>query len=68
MKSFILSRGRGLWKFHCSLLHNAKFIEEMKNHVTDSLKNFDEENIRNKDIRWELLKYEMRKFSKNFSK
>ena len=40
----------------------------MKNHVTDSLKNFDEENIRNKDIRWELLKYEMRKFSKNFSK
>ena len=49
-------------------LHNAKFIEEMKNHITTSLENFDEENIRNEQIRWELLKYAMRKFFKHFSK
>ena len=40
----------------------------MKNHITSSLKNFDEENIRNEQIMWETLKYETRKFSKNFSK
>ena len=68
MKSVIPSRGGALWKFNCSLLHNAKFIEEVKNHITASLKNFYEENIRNEQIRWELLKYEIRKFSKNFSK
>ena len=47
MISVILSRIRGLWKFNCSLLYNAKFIEELKNHTTVSLKNFDEEHIRN---------------------
>ena len=59
MKSFIPERGRRLWKFNCSLPHNVTFIEEMKNHLTASLKNFDEENIRNRQIWWELLKYEM---------
>ena len=33
MKSVILQRGRGLWKFSCSLLHNAKFIKETKYHI-----------------------------------
>ena len=46
-KSVIKKRGRRLWKSNYSLLHEAKFIEEMKNHTTASLKNFDEENIRN---------------------
>ena len=59
MKSFIPERGRRLWKFNCSLPHNVTFIEEMKNHVTASLKNFDEKNIRNRQIWWELLKHEM---------
>ena len=68
MKSAIPQRGRELWKFDCSLLQNVKFIDKMKNHVTASLNNFDEENIRNEQIRWELLIYEMRKFSENFSK
>ena len=61
MKSVIPSRGRGLWKLNCSLLNNAKFIEEMKNHIAASLNNFDEENIRNEQIKWELLKYEIKK-------
>ena len=67
-ENVIPSSGRGLWKLNCSLPHNAKFIEEMKNHITASLKNLDEKNIRNEQIKWELLKYEMRKLSKNFSK
>ena len=61
MKSVIPSRGRGLLKLNCSLLNNAKFIEEVKNHIAASLNNFDEENIRNEQIRWELLKYEIKK-------
>ena len=69
MKSVVPQGGRGLWKFNCSLLHNAKFIEEMTNHITVFFKKmFDEENIRNENIRWELLKYEMKNFSKTFSK
>ena len=64
-ENVIPSSGRRLWKSNCSL---PKFIEEMKNHITASLKNLDEKNIRNEQIKWELLKYEMRKLSKNFSK
>ena len=45
MISVIPQSGGGLWKFNCSLLQNAKFIEEMKSHITTSIKNFDEENI-----------------------
>ena len=41
----------------------------MTNHITVFFKRiFDEENIRNENIRWELLKYEMKNFSKTFSK
>ena len=63
MKSVIPQRGGGLWKFNCPFLQNAKFIEAMKNHITASVKNFDEENIRNEHIWWVLLKIEMRKYS-----
>ena len=41
-ESVVPSRISGLWKFNCFLLHNAKFKEEMKNHIAASLKNFDE--------------------------
>ena len=68
MKCINPSKGRVLWKFNCSLLKNANFVEKMKNHISVSLKNFDTENITNEQLRWELLKYEMRKFSKSFSK
>ena len=65
MKSVIPQRGRGLWKFNCPFLQNAKFIEAMKNHITASVKSFDEENIRNEHIWWVLLKIEKRKYSIN---
>ena len=68
MESVIPERGRGLWKFNCSLLHNAKFIEEMKNYITASLSNFDTEKMRKEQIRWDRLKYEKREFSTNFPK
>ena len=40
----------------------------MKIHITASLKNFNEQNIRNENIKWKMLKYEMRKLSKYFSR
>ena len=36
MKCINPSRGRGLWKFNCSLLKNANFVEKMKNHISVS--------------------------------
>ena len=47
MKSVFPQKGTGIWKFKCFLLYNAKFIGKMKNHLTGSLKNADEENVRN---------------------
>ena len=47
MKRVILpKRGKRLGNFNCPLLQNAQFMDEMKNHITVSLKHFDEENIR----------------------
>lgn len=40
----------------------------MKFHIESSLKSFDEQNITDEQIMWELLNYEMRRFAKTFLK
>ena len=47
---------------------NFDFVDKMKAHIANTLKNLDKENIRNDQARWEYLKYEIRKFSIKFSK
>mgnify|MGYP001794690185 CR=1 FL=1 len=60
-------RGKGTWKFNCSLLKNNEYVEKMKNHITLTLAKVEEENISNAHLKWEYLKYEIRKFTIYFS-
>ena len=62
------NRGKGLWKFNNSLTANDEFVEKMKIYIKDILENMDKENIIDEQLRWEFLKYEIRKFSIIFSK
>ena len=59
-------RGPGLWKFNKSLLKNSNFVSNLR----DYIEQFKINNIRatDKRLNWELLKYEIRKFSMDFSK
>ena len=40
----------------------------MKNQIFETLRMLDQDKITNKHLRWEYLKYEIRKFNLNFSK
>ena len=68
LASFVISnvslRRPGLWKFNNSLVTNAKFVEEMNEHIS----NFNNDPSLRDQMKWELLKYEIRSFSINFSK
>ena len=61
-------RGKGLWKFNSSLCSNSEFTENMKNHIKSILDLLNKENITDDQVIWEYLKYEIRKFSIQFSK
>lgn len=61
-------RGRGLWKFNNSLISNEEYLARMKKHITSTLKNLNDEGIVDEQVRWEFLKYEIRKFTRMFSK
>ena len=40
----------------------------MKTHIVDTLNLLDNENILDQNVRWDFLKYEIRKFTIDFSK
>ena len=40
----------------------------MKNYIFETLRTFDQDKITDKHLKWEYLKYEIRKFTMNFSK
>ena len=67
-KQHHLINGRGLWKFNNSLINNEDFIEKMSLHIKNTLKVFDNENISDDQVKWEYLKYEVRKFTIHYSK
>ena len=55
-------RGRGYWKFNCSLLENNEFVFDMKNKINkicSTFKDFDDPRLN-----WEYLKFKMRQFSR----
>ena len=62
------SKGKGLWKFNNSLLLNEEFVTKMRNYIHLKINEMNHENINNGQIRWEFLKYKVRKFSRKFSK
>ena len=61
-------RGKGFWKFKNSLTSNDEYVEKMKNQISETLRMLDQDKITDKHLRWEFLKYEIRKFTINFKK
>ena len=58
------TQGKGFWKFNNYLFSNAEYVEKMKNQIAENLCILDQD----KYLRWEYLKYEIRKLTMNFSK
>ena len=63
-----VSHGKGLWKFNKSLLLNKDYVEKIKEHILLTIKMLDNDDLRDEQVRWEYLKYEIRKFIICFSK
>ena len=61
------ARGKGFWKFNNFLTSND-YVEKMKNQISETISMLDQDKITDKHLRWEFLKYEIRKFTINFSK
>ena len=54
------NKGKGLWKFNNSLNMNSDFVTKMKFHIKSTLETLEIEGIRNFQVRWDFLKYEIR--------
>ena len=63
-----ISKGRGLWKFNNSLISNANFVDGMKTLIQKVIFGFENDTYLTDQVKWELLKYEIRKLAINFSK
>ena len=61
-------RGSGLSKFNNSLISNTNFVDEMKTLTQKVIFGFENDTYLTDQVKWELLKYEIRKFAINFSK
>ena len=51
-----------------SLTTNAEYVEKMKNQVSETLLMLNQDKITDRNLRREYVKYEIRKFTMNFSK
>ena len=61
-----LDSGPGYWKFNNSLLQNNIFCDDLRKMITAF--NINNTHITDQQVRWELLKFELREFSIKFSK
>ena len=59
-------RGRGFWKFNNSLIEDEEYVHQMKKFISDTLNKLFNENILDDQVKWEYLKYNIRKYSINF--
>ena len=55
------NRGRGLWKFNNSLIENEEYVLQMKKFILDTLNELFTENILDDQVKWEYLRYNIRK-------
>ena len=62
------TQGKGFWKFNSFLTSNAEYVEKLKNQTSETLRILEQDKITDKHLRREYLKYEIRKFTMNFSK
>ena len=59
-------RGKGFWKFNSSLTKDQNYITEIKKLIRSFCTM--NESLYNRQLKWELLKYEVRKFTINYTK
>ena len=59
-------RGSYGWKFNCSLLNDPIFVRKQKENIANVISSYD--GSFDPHLKWELLKYEMRKFCISYSK
>ena len=65
---FKKGKGRSLWKFNSSLISNTDFVKQMKQLIENIKQQQLSESEQTDQIKWELLKYEIRKFAITFSR
>ena len=59
--------GNNFWKFNSSLINDELYVAQMTEYIKNKLLLFQNEDLNNQS-KWEYLKYEIRKFTINFSK
>ena len=57
-----------MWKFNNSLISNTDFVKEIKQLIENIKQQQLSESDQTDQIKWELLKYEIRKFAITFSR
>jgi len=62
------THGPSFWKINNSLLQDSKYVQMIQELIGNNKKYFKENNITNPHLRWELIKYEIRKSSTSFAK
>ena len=60
--------GPGIWKLNKSLIFDRNFVKEIKCFIYDTKKKLVTEDALDKQSQWEILKYEIWKFSVRYSK
>jgi len=61
-------KGPSFWKFNNSLLRDEVYVKEVSTIIENKQKSFRKEGIASPQNKWELIKYEIRKFSISYSK
>ena len=62
------NRGRGFRKFNNNFIENEEYVLEMKKFILDTLNELFNENILDDQVKWEYLKYTIKKHTTNFQK
>jgi exonuclease III len=57
----IPNRGKGIWKFNNSLLHDTNYVKEIKNIIHNCESEYSE--LEDKGLAWEMTKMKIRSFS-----
>ena len=63
-----ISRGRNLWNSNNSLVSNTNFVDEMKALIQKIIFSLENGACLTDQVKWELLKHEIRKFAISFSR
>ena len=64
----VIAKGKGLWIFNSFFTLNKEFIGKIREHASICLNFLEKGNILDDPVRWEYLKYKVRKFFIKFSK